>query len=93
MNSLDGGISAVMDFGATEEFRKNDIPKYFMTLKSFEIKGRHKNGIKTFRKILLNTEIVKERVCIGNTIHIIIPEQYKGAVIGEGGETLKILSE
>lgn len=92
LNSLDGGLSSIMDFGGLEKFRENDIPKHILTLQSFEMKDRRQKGnaARTYRHILLNTLTVERKIKNGDAVRITIPDQYKAAVIGKGGETIKI---
>ena len=76
-NSLDRGISSLMQFGASSKYKLSDIPKRYMILCRLKLKARLKQDSPTYLCILLDTEITKMHKEVSNSVRIVIPERYK----------------
>lgn len=80
-NSMDNGLTAVMDIGDHLEFNSSDISDNFLKLVKLRIDVTH------YRYVLLNKAAANGRD--GDEIIITIPDEYKGIVIGQRGANIK----
>lgn len=80
-NSMDNGLTAVMDIGDHLEFNSSDISDNFLKLVKLSI------DVTRYRYVLLNKAAANGRK--GNEIIITIPDDYKGVVIGQRGANIK----
>jgi len=84
-NSLDHGLTAIMDVGDRLEFNSSDISDNFIKLAKLRV------DVTSYRYVLLNKAAANGRE--GNEILINIPDEYKGIVIGHEGENIKKAEE
>jgi hypothetical protein len=92
--SRDFGLSSAIEVGGETGFELEDVPGHFFEIYRHCLSYVHdvrRHITPTYRLILINKARieVEER----RAVNILVPEEYKGFIIGKGGVNIKTLSD